>query len=116
MGKNNLLEIDGERKIFIDYLSIKTGIFSSCKSVQCSTHGVNLFGDIKSSSLFCPFEEKVFNKMGDPVFMGLFISRPGDDPNSNGHRPEKRDFLCNHSNAVIENGLLIPRSYLNPRL
>src|SRR3989304_684522 len=116
MEKDIREEINGEGQILIDHLGIETGVLPSCKSVQGSTHRVNLLGDVKGSSFLRPLEKKMFNKMRDPIFMGLLISGPGDDPHSDGHRPEVRDFLCNHPESVIEDGLLIPGSGFGPKL
>jgi hypothetical protein len=84
MEENVGKEIDGKRQIFVDHFGIKTGVFPSCKCIERSADGVNLFGDVESGSSLCPFEKKVFNEMGDPIFLRRFISGPRVYPYSDG--------------------------------
>ena len=100
-------EVNGQGKVLINHLGIKTGIFPPGKGIQRPPDGVDLLGDVKGRPSFRSLKKKMFDEVRDSVFLRLFISRTGDHPYADRDRLEIRDLFRDHFDPIFENGLLI---------
>ena len=100
-------KVCSELQIFRKDPAIKTSQFFAGESIQCSTHGIDLFCNIQCGPASGSFENHMFDEVADAVLVGSFKPGTGANPNSEGYGLQIRNSFGDNSDTIIKRCLAV---------
>jgi|SRR6266851_702264 len=75
-----------------------------CKSVEISPESIRFNGDITRGSTLRTLENRMLNKVANPIELGSFVAGTAPNPNSGGYRTQSGHVLSQNDEAVGKSG------------
>ena len=95
---------------------VKTGLFLGGEGIGHAADGIHLLGNVQGGPFAGALEDHVFDEMGDPVFLGVFIPGAVIHPDAHRDRIQIRQGLGDDPKSIRQYGFVDHGHHLGGRL